>query len=74
MRINLENQIDTINQKFSKIPLNKDLSMAIDKVKSFINTCNEFNSQKKDCLKDKNEMLKMNQQCEEEIKKLAELF
>ena len=48
--------------------------MAIDKVKSFINTCNEFNSQKKDCLKDKNEMLKMNQQCEEEIKKLAELF
>lgn len=74
MRISLENQIDTINQKFSKIPLNKDLSMAIDKVKSFINTCNEFNSQKKDCLKDKNEMLKMNQQCEEEIKKLAELF
>ena len=74
MRIELENTLAQLNARFTKIPVNNDLSNAINKTKAFVTALNENNSLKRDCFKDKNDLTKMIEGCEEESRKLADLI
>jgi len=58
MRLGFDGQFDKIYEKFNSIPINDDLTKAINLTKQYVERQNDMNSQKRDCFKDKNELQK----------------